>query len=171
MITTSATIEGWMSAEELEWLAEAARSHSAIVELGCYLGRSTRALAENTPGKVYAVDDFKGPRDAEVSNRHSIESRFRANVAGLPVVVMKANHRDLMAWDFIGIPVDFMFIDGSHEYEHVAQDITLAKRVVRPGGLIAGHDYGWPGVRRAVDELLGEVQVRGSIWHKTVPSR
>ncbi len=158
-----------MSEEELEWLATAARSHHAIVELGCYLGRSTRALAENTPGMVYAVDDFNGPRDIEVNDRGTIESRFRANVEGLPVVIMKADHRSLRPEDFV--VADFVFIDGSHEYPHVAQDIRLAQAIVRPGGLIAGHDYGWTGVRRAVDELLGTVDVRGSIWHKTVPNQ
>lgn len=37
--------------------------------------------------------------------------------------------------------VDVAFLDGDHTLEGLAADITQARRVVRPGGLIAGHDY------------------------------
>ena len=47
--------------------------------------------------------------------------------------------------------LDFVYIDGNHAYEFVAQDIILWGRKVRPGGIISGHDYGIRWVRRAVD--------------------
>ena len=48
--------------------------------------------------------------------------------------------------------VDFIYIDGSHEYENVKDDLEkyypLAKKI------IGGHDYYWkPGVKKAVDEF------------------
>jgi predicted O-methyltransferase YrrM len=39
-----------------------------------------------------------------------------------------------------GRPVDFLFIDGDHEYESITRDYELYSRLVRPGGLIAFHD-------------------------------
>lgn len=39
--------------------------------------------------------------------------------------------------------VDFVWLDGSHEKMHVAKEIALLLRKLRPGGIIAGHDvYG-----------------------------
>src|SRR5262245_43603198 len=61
-ISRAVTIYGWMSDQSLRWLAEQAQQHQVIVEVGVYQGRTTRALADNTPGRVYAVDDWKGSR-------------------------------------------------------------------------------------------------------------
>ncbi len=38
-------------------------------------------------------------------------------------------------------PLDLVFIDGDHSYECVRQDIDSWMPKVRPGGILAGHDY------------------------------
>ena len=43
-----------------------------------------------------------------------------------------------------GKPLDLLFVDGSHRYEHVSRDFALYSPLVRPGGLVAFHDV-WPG--------------------------
>jgi predicted O-methyltransferase YrrM len=50
--------------------------------------------------------------------------------------------------------LDFALIDGSHEYQDVIDDITEWLKRLKPGAMLAGDDYAWPGVRQAVDELL-----------------
>jgi cephalosporin hydroxylase len=55
-----------------------------------------------------------------------------------------------------GQPVEFLFIDGDHEYEGVKGDFELYAPLVAPGGLIALHDVNeshWPGVIRLWQEL------------------
>lgn len=37
--------------------------------------------------------------------------------------------------------LDFVYIDGNHDFEHCTQDICEWSRKVRPGGIVAGHDY------------------------------
>ena len=37
--------------------------------------------------------------------------------------------------------LDFVFIDGNHSYENVLEDITEWTKKVKPGGIVAGHDY------------------------------
>jgi cephalosporin hydroxylase len=57
-----------------------------------------------------------------------------------------------------GRPVDFLFIDGDHEYEGVRRDFELWSPLVAAGGLIAFHDVNeshWPGVVRLWNELKG----------------
>ena len=56
--------------------------------------------------------------------------------------------------------VDLVFIDANHEYGHVKQDILSWLPKVRPGGILAGHDYDpripmFSGVKQAVDEIFG----------------
>jgi hypothetical protein len=50
--------------------------------------------------------------------------------------------------------LDFVFIDGDHSEEGVAEDIAAWRGMIRKGGWIGGHDYdqpGVPGVKKAVD--------------------
>jgi len=51
--------------------------------------------------------------------------------------------------------IDFLFIDGSHEYEDVKKDLVAWFPKIKQGGLIAGHDYtdDWKSVKNAVDEF------------------
>jgi hypothetical protein len=57
---------------------------------------------------------------------------------------------------------DFVFIDATHTYPMVKRDILLWKPLIKPGGVISGHDYGfanterkYSGVQEAVDEVFG----------------
>ena len=57
--------------------------------------------------------------------------------------------------------LDFVYIDARHDYDSVLEDLTAWFPKLKPGGLIAGHDYvdgefpqGVFGVKRAVDEFF-----------------
>lgn len=71
----------------------------------------------------------------------------------------------------LGHSLDFAYIDARHDYESVLEDLADWFGKVRPGGVIAGHDYvdgdfpeGRFGVRSAVDEFFGR---RGLPVHST----
>jgi hypothetical protein len=57
--------------------------------------------------------------------------------------------------------LDFIYIDTTHSYEQTAAELRDARRVVRPGGWISGHDYHerFAGVIQAVTELGLPVQL------------
>jgi hypothetical protein len=62
--------------------------------------------------------------------------------------------------NFANFSVDLIFIDASHDYQSVLNDIILWLPKVRKGGFICGHDYGhlkFPGVKKAVDEVFANV--------------
>lgn len=51
--------------------------------------------------------------------------------------------------------LDFVYIDAAHDYVNVLLDINAWERKVRPGGIVAGHDYGRSSVgqvKEAVEE-------------------
>ena len=169
------TIEGWMSESELEFLAQAAAKSQLIVEFGCYHGRSTRALADNTKGIVIAVDPWERDYPDNDGNILGIPmdvwDHFKQNLAdkihdGTVIPIHKRSTEFYMASS-----PDFIFIDGDHRYETVKHDILLGKQLLRNGGILAGHDYGhgyWPGVKTAVDELLPKFEVIDSLWWTNV---
>lgn len=58
-----------------------------------------------------------------------------------------------------GRQFDVVYIDACHKEWAVRQDIEAWRPMVKPGGLLAGHDHQskqYPGVTRAVRALLGE---------------
>src|SRR5947199_8512111 len=71
-ISKALSIQGWMSEPELNWLAETAQTAKVIVEVGSHVGRSTRALADNTQGTLIAVDDWYGPRDTIIKHSERV---------------------------------------------------------------------------------------------------
>lgn len=56
-----------------------------------------------------------------------------------------------------GRKFDLVFIDGDHSSEGISNDYFYAMQLIRPGGMIAFHDYGedsCPEVREKLDELF-----------------
>ncbi len=159
--------DGWMTYAELKWLAKKAKKHHTIVEIGSYHGRSTRAMADNSQAKIYAVDDFLGPRDKTITPLPHLElfiGNMNDHVQSGKVQIVVANTNDLPE-----LPrPDMVFIDGSHQYNDVVHDINYWKERILPGGLICGHDYtNIEDVKRAVDEVLPKARVahKTSIWY------
>jgi hypothetical protein len=54
--------------------------------------------------------------------------------------------------------LDFVFIDGAHDYFNVKQDIEHWLPKVK-SGYIAGDDYVWPPINMAVKEIFNEKQI------------
>jgi predicted O-methyltransferase YrrM len=170
-------IEGMTSRLDLAWLAERARQADVVVEVGCYQGRSTRALADACGGVVYAVDTWDGPclrEDGTETGRdwgvwRAFARHLRHHIASGRVVPMQTSSTEA-ARVLAGhrVQVDLAFIDADHRKAGVAADLAALRPLMRPGGLMAGHDYHnarWPGVAQAVQEAFGDaVQVYRSIW-------
>lgn len=61
---------------------------------------------------------------------------------------------------------DFIYIDALHLYDAVKEDIGLWTPKVKMGGVLAGDDYdkGFPGVMKAIDEVLPAASHHGRVW-------
>jgi predicted O-methyltransferase YrrM len=158
-----------LPAEELIWLAEHARRHNRIVEIGSNRGRSAAALSDNTDGQVIAVDIWKDIKTFEV-----FQDNMAPNVTFYRMPSLTAANLFVSA----GRTFDMIFIDAMHDYENVKADILAWRPLLVAGGLLCGHDYGRESVvgggqydvTRVVDELfpLHKVEVTGSIWAVTL---
>lgn len=173
-ISRALVTPGWMSERELIWLATKARDCKIIVEFGSYLGRSTRAMADNCEGIVYAVDPWSGKYQtddgAELMDVNTYVMPFFLNNLEDHVESGKVVPKRGYSYNFkLEVAADMIFIDGDHRYETVVKDIHKAIELLGNRGLICGHDYNhpiWPGVKKAVDQLLGKVEVEDTIWFR-----
>jgi predicted O-methyltransferase YrrM len=173
-LSNALQIQGFTSPAELEWLAMQASTRKSIAEIGSWKGRSTRAMADNTTGNIYAIDTWAGtPEDAHFKELQDkpkdwLRSVFYVNVGYLPNVVTKQYRSLEAAARCCHLKTfDMIFIDAAHDYESVKADILAWRPLLKDGGLLCGHDYdrGRPGVVQAVRELIPDrVGPVGSIW-------
>lgn len=166
--------EEWFSQASQEALAGLARSvahlHGAIVEVGCWEGRSTCALARACyPAIVHAVDTWEGSPgeiSAQLAGERDVFATFLANVA-----VLTAGNVDphRMGWreffDGWVEPLRLVHIDATHTYDEVRDNLEAVLPHVVPGGVVCGDDVHHPPVARAVVDVLGpNVTVEASLW-------
>jgi hypothetical protein len=152
----------------------AGKDGDKFVEVGCLAGRSTCYLATRIrdSGKaitLYAVDPCTGsPSDStgqEIAPAvgGTFAGIFHRNILGcgldnviVPVVTTSVRAAELFADESVA----FCFIDADHSYESVTADLRAWWPKVRPGGMLAGHDYRQPapwvaGLTPAVHDFFG----------------
>lgn len=165
-------IEGWMTPDELAWLAYSAHCHKSILEIGSWLGRSTMALAMATEGHVTCVDTWAGSHEKAhqefLAGKHEgwLAEKFLENTQSLTnLTAIRDLSLQFANRNLVRPTYDMIFLDASHDRESVAAEIRAFTPLLMPGGLLCGHDYNWPSVAEAVNELIPNVQRGvGSIW-------
>ena len=165
-VSYSSSIPGWIKSIELSWLYIIAQVMDSIVEIGSWRGRSTDALLSGCPGTVWAVDHFKGNKEHSEEQKTGIHEAFLENVGHYKnLELLKMNSLKAVK-RFEDKSVDMVFIDGEHTYREVRSDIKAW--LPKTKKLICGHDYDRKGVKRAVGELLGGVNIFNRIWIKPI---
>jgi len=167
-ISRALQIDGWMKPRELEILAMFAARSKYILEIGCWKGRSTRAMADNTKGSIEVVDTFEGdPGEPLQRGQGDIRGEFEANLKDRidegQIFITQADSNHINLRNHFGC-YNFIFLDGSHEYEQVRIDIRNCRKLLSHYGILAGHDAtfskpncGHESVTNAIrDELDGE---------------
>ncbi|KAJ4825427.1 hypothetical protein Tsubulata_010354, partial [Turnera subulata] len=161
-----------------------------IVEVGTFLGASSLHMADLTrqlgiDSVILCLDDFRGWPGFQDRFRYvgSVNGdvlllyQFMQNVIShnatgsvLPVPFSSASALEkLCEWGVLG---DLIEVDAGHDFNSAWADISRAYRILRPGGVIFGHDYFTAkdnrGVRRAVNlfaQMNGlKVQADGQHW-------
>ncbi len=170
-ITPAIGIQGWMTEQELYFLAESASRSKLILEVGSYCGRSTRAMADNSEGIIHAIDPWDGKTQIYKNMLHRNGDNINYTIfyhnllKHINIGKVKVERMNFTDFRTTSNP-DMIFIDAIHEYDAVKQDVAHAMSMMK-SGLLCGHDYHpvWPGVIQAVDELFGnKIHTCGTIW-------
>lgn len=130
-----------------------------VLELGSQYGRSTICMAQ-TAKMVHAVDWHQGDEQAgKTDSLHAFCDNVNKYGCWEKVILHLGRFEDVLP-GFQDEYFDLIFIDGLHTAEAVARDIEMVRRLLKPDGTWAFHDYGrdrLPGVKTSVDRLLGPV--------------
>jgi len=151
-------------------------SGSHFVEVGSWKGKSSSFMAVEiiNSGKQISfdcVDTWEGSKEHQ---GYSCISRlfeiFQENMKPLEgnynAIKMKSMEAVKLYEDE---SIDFIFLDASHEYEDVKNDIIHWMPKLKETGIIGGDDYGnryFPGVKKAVEEIFNNnFKYKESTWY------
>lgn len=144
-------------------------------EIGLLKGKTFRHVLDACPYlDMIGVDAWvhRAPTDEDGSETYhrfdmaAAEAACRdiADRAGPRATIMKGESLEVVAL----VPdasLDFVFIDAGHTTSAVAADIRAWAPKVRPDGWLIGHDWWFPSVQVALDDMLpGWVRHEHSVW-------
>ncbi|XP_024356870.1 uncharacterized protein [Physcomitrium patens] len=145
-----------------------------VIELGSFLGASATHLGAiakelGLQTDIFCFDDFRGwpgfrsgPfADIKQQNGNAmlmnqfIQNVIYTNLTESILPVPFATVASLSSFCKWGLYADLIEVDASHDFHSAWSDINIAYRLLRPGGVMFGHDYFTAadkrGVRRAVN--------------------
>ena len=133
-------IGGWLTAAQARLLwdqAVAVPAGGLIVEIGSHQGRSTVVLA-SARARVVAIDPFVG---GAMFGGLATRELFLRNVdaAGVAARVTLRQDRSTALRPSWHEPIDFLYIDGKHDYWTVSDDLRWTS-FLSAGGRVAIHD-------------------------------
>src|SRR3990167_11498575 len=117
--------------------------------IGAEIGTSEGVYAEKICKaglKLYAIDPWKSYADYYGGTDHFQKKMDRQYeeakilLAPYDCTILKKTSMEALA-DIPDESLDFVYIDGNHDFMYVAQDLFEWSKKVKKGGVIAGHDY------------------------------
>ncbi len=150
---------GWFG-EGTDQLLSSVLNHDTrvVVELGAWLGMSTRFIADVAPNAtVISIDHWQGSPEHQTSEewRSMLPTlyetflalcwRYRDQIIPLKMTTVEG----LKKVHQFGVEPDVVFIDAEHSHEAVMAELELAHRLF-PHALLVGDDFDWQPVQSAV---------------------
>jgi len=141
------------------------------VEIGVFEGDNAIHMLNHLDiKKLYLIDPYKHPKRESLKHIEAKQiavERLQPYKDKIEFIYKKSEN----AIDNIPNNLDFVYIDGNHEYDYIKKDLKLYYPKVRSGGIFGGHDYNnnklssgrkytlyvrHPDIRKAVDEFVLE---------------
>jgi hypothetical protein len=122
-----------------EALLDALPKRAVVAEIGVSQGDfAAEILGRCDVRRLHLVDAWQGGRYAE--DLDVVRRRFARELAENVVEIDQGLSETVLA----GFPdsyFDWLYIDSDHSYEVTRDELEICRHKVRPGGLIAGHDF------------------------------
>ena len=162
---------GWFGAGNKRLLGERITANTKLImELGSWVGMSTRWLLDHAPqATVLAIDHFKGSADHFLNPDPAVQyllpvlyETFCVNLWDYRdrLVPMRTTTIDGMIYIYqLGLEPDLVYIDAAHDTESVLTDIETAHRYW-PRAALVGDDWSWDTVQAAVKIFAREKRLR-----------
>ena len=167
-------IPGWFNySETYDIIVDQIKDDGKIIEIGSFLGRSTHYLATSlfnankTNVKIYSVDTFEGSSEhSNLDLSKDFSSTFKNNLEffierGMVIVCQGRSDDSKILENFKDNSIDYIMVDGAHEYEPVMDDIENWWPKLKTDGVMFGDDYSLAAVSEAVQVSLSKLKARG----------
>jgi len=172
------SVYGWFDTQSEQVCAEMVMKYpngSLFVEIGAFMGKSTCYIAQEIKRKnkeieFHVIDHFCGsPEHEQMLKGKNLFDIFINNMEAAEVLdsieVIRKDANDVIE-NYEDNSIDFLYLDADHSYEAVKNDIQKWLPKVR--GTLVGDDYVnvHPGVIKAVNEILGQenIRIHGRTW-------
>jgi len=139
-----------------------------LVEIGSYCGESSEIIATNFPySDINCVDPWTSYTE-EGSTYDLNQQALELKEAELIFESVMSRYSNIKKNKMSSIQyanqiedesVDFVYIDGNHQYSSVMEDLSIWNKKIKIGGVIAGHDFSWAPVSRAIYEFFDRAPV------------
>ena len=138
------------------------------VEIGTYEGYNAKSiLKELNVGKFYIIDPYENYFDYASSEPDTVTTLIRARAKAKKrlnkyknkITWIKKHSEDVV--EDLPSEIDFIYIDGNHEYEYVKRDMEIYYKKLKKGGILAGHDIAsFSGVGHALIDFCSERKIK-----------
>jgi len=130
------------------------KSTDIVCEVGSFSGVSSEVFSLYAK-EVHCIDTWKPCHEMpSLAAFVEAEKLFDAMVKRRGNVIKKKGTSYDVALDYVDGYFDLIYIDASHRYIDVVEDIGIWSRVLKPNGLMTGHDFDIPDVKRAVLKMF-----------------
>jgi predicted O-methyltransferase YrrM len=144
-------MHGWFDDRNKEFLKTILTPHiKIIVELGSWLGTSTRWFCDNSSAHIISVDHWLG--SIEHQGRKDVRDKlptlyetFIVNCWDYKDRITPIRMNTIAGMYYISdadIQPDMVFIDASHEFKDVVADLETASELF-PKAILVGDDWSW----------------------------
>lgn len=115
------------------------------VEIGVYKGEFSEVIAKTFKGDLYSIDPWSLYKDYGNSRGlKRMDEQFKATYDRLRPYknahVIRSTSMEALNY-FEDGSLDFVYIDGNHQFAYVAEDLYHWAIKLRKGGILCGHDY------------------------------
>lgn len=141
-----------------------------IAEIGSYAGVSSE-LFSNYCKHITCIDpwvEYGEMNSDEISNGEKLFDSMIKDKTN--ITKLKRYSSDAVNY-FKDDYFDLIYIDASHEYDDVKNDITYWLPKIKTNGIISGHDYNNENVKRAIHDTIGLDDIKvysDSSWAKKI---
>lgn len=158
-------IQGWFDFSSLyDEMVQKAENNSHFVEIGAWKGKSSSYMAveianSNKNIRFDCVDTWLGGEEVYEKDPDIINgSLYETFIQNMKLVEQYYKPIRMTSYDASKLyddeSLDFVFIDGAHDYNNVRLDVLSWLPKVKKGKFIGGHDYSANQVAEAVQSVI-----------------
>jgi len=156
-------VDGYLPDNEAEVLIKLAEGKDCL-EIGSFKGKSTTAMA-STAKSVLAIDTFRS--NVEINPHYQVPQKFEGhttledfiqNTKGYNNIEYIVGRSCQVLRKLARQQFDLIFIDGFHNYNQVAREISLSWDLIKEDGVFVFHDANLGGIVQAIFEVFDETK-------------